>query len=138
MWGAPLARQIREGPPELVRRADVKKPETSSGFWNWWCRDGSTQTHSQGVWVIQRGCEAGFWVIDLFEIYRWALSEGEVLERPWPRKQRLRWQRGWARPGEFRWLSEVFQMPFKRLSVACHVACHDLTQNSFQSSFFFL
>ncbi len=31
-----LARQIGEGPPELALRPDVKKPETSSGFWNWW------------------------------------------------------------------------------------------------------
>ena len=44
MWGAPLARQIREGPPELVRRADVKKPETSSGFWNWWWNESNTET----------------------------------------------------------------------------------------------
>ena len=31
-----LARQIREVPPELAHTADVKKPETSSGFLNWW------------------------------------------------------------------------------------------------------
>lgn len=34
--GVTLARQIREGPPALARRAVVKKPETGSGFWNWW------------------------------------------------------------------------------------------------------
>ena len=32
----PLARQIRECPPKLALRADVKKPETGSGFWNCW------------------------------------------------------------------------------------------------------
>ena len=37
MGRVPLARQIREVPPELALRADVKKPETGSGFWNWWC-----------------------------------------------------------------------------------------------------
>ena len=36
MGRVPLARQIREVPPELALRADVKKPETGSGFWNWW------------------------------------------------------------------------------------------------------
>jgi predicted nicotinamide N-methyase len=30
--GVTLARQIREGPPALARRAVVKKPETGSGF----------------------------------------------------------------------------------------------------------
>lgn len=34
--GVTLARQIRAGAPELALRAGVKKPETSSGFWNWW------------------------------------------------------------------------------------------------------
>ena len=48
MWGAPLARQIREGPPELVRRADVKKPETSSGFWNWWALGEWNKQHAAG------------------------------------------------------------------------------------------
>ena len=32
----PLARQIREAPQGLALQADVKKPETGSGFWNWW------------------------------------------------------------------------------------------------------
>ena len=36
MGGVTLARQIREVPPELALRAGVKKPETGSGFWNWW------------------------------------------------------------------------------------------------------
>ena len=35
--GVALARRICEVPPRLAYRADVKKPETSSGFWNWWC-----------------------------------------------------------------------------------------------------
>ena len=34
--GVALARRICEVPPRLAYRADVKKPETSSGFWNWW------------------------------------------------------------------------------------------------------
>jgi hypothetical protein len=32
MGGMTLARQIREAPPVLALRADVKKPETISGF----------------------------------------------------------------------------------------------------------
>jgi len=36
MGGVTLARQTREGPPALALRADVKKPETGSGFWDWW------------------------------------------------------------------------------------------------------
>lgn len=31
-----LARQIGEDPPELALGADVKKPETGSGFLIWW------------------------------------------------------------------------------------------------------
>jgi hypothetical protein len=46
MGGVTLARQIREGPPELAFQADVKKPETSSGFGNWWCRRDRNPTHS--------------------------------------------------------------------------------------------
>jgi hypothetical protein len=36
MGGMTLARQIREGPPGLALRAGVKKPETGSGFLDWW------------------------------------------------------------------------------------------------------
>ena len=45
MGRVPLARQIREVPPELALRADVKKPETGSGFWNWWPRAESNHRH---------------------------------------------------------------------------------------------
>ena len=44
MGRVPLARQIREVPPELALRADVKKPETGSGFWNWWWRTSTDRT----------------------------------------------------------------------------------------------
>ena len=59
MWGAPLARQIREGPPELVRRADVKKPETSSGFWNWWPIAESNHGHADFQDKLLPGIEVG-------------------------------------------------------------------------------
>jgi hypothetical protein len=32
---AALARPIREGPPGMAFAADVKKPETGSGFGSW-------------------------------------------------------------------------------------------------------
>jgi hypothetical protein len=35
---AALARQVRKTPPGLAFGAGVKKPETGSGFWDWWRR----------------------------------------------------------------------------------------------------
>ena len=43
--GVALARRICEVPPRLAYRADVKKPETSSGFWNWWWGGTLRQTY---------------------------------------------------------------------------------------------
>ena len=47
--GVALARRICEVPPRLAYRADVKKPETSSGFWNWWWSLTENQTHISAV-----------------------------------------------------------------------------------------
>ena len=44
--GVALARRICEVPPRLAYRADVKKPETSSGFWNWWPGAESNRRHA--------------------------------------------------------------------------------------------
>ena len=44
--GVALARRICEVPPRLAYRADVKKPETSSGFWNWWLGAESNHRHA--------------------------------------------------------------------------------------------
>ncbi|WP_127478492.1 hypothetical protein [Sulfurivermis fontis] len=39
-----LKRALRLTAPELALRAGVKKPETGSGFWNWWWGGSLRQT----------------------------------------------------------------------------------------------
>jgi hypothetical protein len=58
---AALARQIREGPPELALTTDVKKPETGSGFGDWWCFLSQKQTTLINTCALLLAC-AECWV----------------------------------------------------------------------------